>query len=420
MIRSLRRRFILGAMLALAILLVLLNCGIVAGSYWRMERRGDEMLDRLLESPDQSARREHPSERMAAPGQEVPVFGYELPRREPQMAHYVLRVDAEGTILDLDARGVVDLDEAALAAEVSEIVASGTDRGKAGAHKYALRADADGEILLVLLDNSLQLQGLLDTLRMMLVASALGLAGMFVILLPVSRRMVRSYAVNIEKQKQFITNAGHEIKTPVAIIQSNVDALELIQGESKWSRNIRSQVDRLCVLLQELLNLARLDERRTVWTMEAVDLGALVADEVESDRERVSERGLTLCCDLGAGLRVRGSAEGLRQLTHVLLDNAIQYANAGGRIDLRLNRSARRVRLTVRNGVTELPDCPPERLFERFYRADSARTQGAAGCGVGLSAARAIVEAHRGRIFAAYEDGPAVRFTVDLPGERRF
>ena len=98
-----------------------------------------------------------------------------------------------------------------------------------------------------------------------------------------------------------------------------------------------------------------------------------------------------------------------------LLDNAVQYADAGGWIEVKLEKSSRRVRLTLRNSVSRLPDCPPERLFERFYRGDSARTQGTAGCGVGLSAAQSIVEAHKGRIALSYEDAHILRVSVELP-----
>lgn len=415
MIRALRSRFILGAMLALAILLLLLDCGIVTGNYLRMEQRGDQALERLLDSPEQGGRPAPQTENQRGPRDKIPLFGYEIPAHGPQKAYYLVHIDADGK-LDVDARGIVEPDLEALEDEVRQILSTGAERGKAGAYKFALRRLGDGTIRVVLLDNALQLQSLMDLLRTVLIASALGLAAMFVILLPVSKQMVRSYAVNAEKQRQFITNAGHEIKTPVAIIRSNIDAMELIQGENKWSRNIRGQVERLGVLLQELMQLARLDERGALEERVRLDLSALAAEDAEQYRERFAQRDLALRCEIAAGIWIRGSAAGMRQLMHALLDNAAQYADAGGWVELKLERSARRVQLTLRNSVSALPPCPPERLFERFYRGDSARTQGAAGCGVGLSAAQAIAEQHRGRIFVAYEEGPAVRFVLELPG----
>ena len=414
MIRALRRRFILCAMLALAILLLLMNCGVIAGSYFQMERRWDQTLERLMEMPDMGARPEPPMENPREPKEKLALFGYEIPAHGPQEAYYLVRVDADGG-MEVDARGVAEPDEAALREVIDEILASGEAEGKADMYKFALRRMEDGGALVALLDNSAPLQALLGMLGPMMIANALGLLGMFLILLPLSKRMVRSYAVNIEKQKQFITNAGHEIKTPVAIIQSNIDAMELIQGENKWSRNIRGQVTRLRALLNDLLALARLDEGRAEQERTQVELGALVAEEIEAERERCAARGLRLRSEIGEEVRLRGDSRGLGQLVHALLDNAVQYADAGGWIEVRLEKSSRRVRLTLRNSVSRLPDCPPERLFERFYRGDSARTQGTAGCGVGLSAAQSIVEAHKGRIALSYEDAHTLRVSVELP-----
>ena len=414
MIRALRRRFILGAMLALAILLLVMNCGVIAGSYLQMERRLDQTLERLMDSPEPEARPEPPKENPREPKDKIPLFGYEISAHGPQEAYYLVRVEPGGG-MDVDARGVMEVDEAALQQVVCEILATGAEKGKADVYKFALRRREDGGALVVLLDNSAALQAMMNMLRPMMIVNALGLVGMFLILLPLSKRMVRSYAVNVEKQKQFITNAGHEIKTPVAIIQSNIDAMELIQGENKWSRNIRGQVTRLRALLNDLLALARLDEGRAEQKRTQVELGALVAEEIEAERERCAARGLRLRSEIGAEVRLRGDARGLGQLVHALLDNAVQYADAGGWIEVKLGKSSRRVRLTLRNSVSRLPDCPPERLFERFYRGDSARTQGTAGCGVGLSAAQSIVEAHRGRIALSYEDAHTLRVSVELP-----
>ena len=413
MIRTLRRRFILGAMLALAILLLLLNCGVIVSSYLRLESGWSQTLERLMSQPlEPGGRLEAP--RADAPRDRLWLFGYEIPARGARETYYLVRVDADGG-MDVESRGIAEPDEAAVAEAVGEILASGAERGKAGMFKFALRRAEDGGALVALLDNSTPLQSLLGMLRSMLVADLLGLLGMFVILLPLSKRMVRSYARNIEMQKQFITNAGHEIKTPVAIISSNVDAMELIQGENKWSRNIRSQVERLNGLLRDLMELARLDEFRAERRWTQIDLSAMVSEEIEGERERCAQRKLRLRSEIAGNICVRGDERDVRRMVHALVDNAVLYADAGGWIELRLERAGRRARLTLRNSVEELPPCPPEQLFERFYRGDSARTQGTAGCGVGLSAAQSIVEAHRGRISMLYEDAHAVRVSVDLP-----
>lgn len=419
MIRTLRRRFILWAMLALAILLLVLNCAVFVSSYLRMESGWEETLERLMR--DGTERLARPEGFQASAPRDnkgkMTLFGYEIPARGDRDAYYLVRVGSDGG-MDVESKGIAEPDEAAVAAAVAEILASGEEQGKADQFKFALQRTEDGGALVALLDNSMPLQSLMVMLRSMLIADLLGLMGMFVILLPLSKRMVRSYARNMEMQRQFITNAGHEIKTPVAIISSNVEAMELIQGENRWSRNIRSQVERLNGLLRDLMELARLDEFRPERRWTRIDLSAMVAEEIEAERERCAQRNVQLRSGIDGGICIRGDERDVRRMVHALVDNAVQYADAGGWIELRLEQVGRRARLTLRNSVAELPPCPPEQLFERFYRGDSARTQGTAGCGVGLSAAQSIVEAHRGRITMLYEEPLTVRVCVELPEAR--
>lgn len=148
---------------------------------------------------------------------------------------------------------------------------------------------------------------------------------------------------------------------------------------------------------------------------EILDPGALLAAELEAYGEGIAEKGVRLDCDLSAKLRVKASREYMQQLAHVLLDNAVQYVNEGGTIGLHLEKKRRKARILLCNSVDALPDCPPEALFDRFYRGDSARTQSGGGYGIGLSAAQAICEMHGGRISAAYEGEHKVCFTVELP-----
>ena len=160
--------------------------------------------------------------------------------------------------------------------------------------------------------------------------------------------------------------------------------------------------------------MARIDEYSLALPREPVELSALWRMELVPYAERIQERALTLKTELGVELRVRGSREHLQQLAHMLLDNAVQYAGEGGTIELKLEKRRQRARITLYNSVESLPDCPPETLFDRFYRGDGARTQSGGGYGIGLSAARAIAETHRGKIAAEYLDG-GIRFAVELP-----
>ena len=405
MIRSLRRRFILSGMIAFGILLLTLLCGVAVTGWWRMEHSAQTYMQAVLEG--EAPRRDNG----AIPGNPIRRTG---PARNP-MGYYLVTLDGENEAVDVAEKGIWEPDTDAARELAAQAVATGKQTGRLDGYHFLLERDAQGGARLVLLDHSPQLHMLAELERTAALVSLGCMALLFLILLPISARVVRSYAAHIEKQKQFITNAGHDIKTPVAIIMSNVDAMELIQGENKWSRNIRGQTERLNALLQRLLFLARIDEHSVAPATEILDLGALLAAELEAYGEGIAEKGVRLDCDLSARLRVKASREYMQQLAHVLLDNAVQYVNENGTIGLHLEKKRQKARILLRNSVDALPDCPPEALFDRFYRGDSARTQSGGGYGIGLSAAQAICEMHGGRISAAYEGEHRICFTVELP-----
>lgn len=406
--RSLRWRIIGGAMAAFAILLaLLLTIGTAAGCA-RIERSADEILERL--SSDQ------PPHRVNAPSSRF--FGYRLDLRRNEPAWCIVTFNESGERTAQDASRLFDEDTAMLDAYIDAALSADKDEGKVGSCKYRF-FPGDGETRLILLDNSAQLRGLLLALEVAAVLSAVSLAALFLILLPVSARVVRSHSEYLEKQKRFITDAGHEIKTPVAIITSNLDAMELIQGENKWSRNIRAQSERLGELIARLLAMARMDERAVAAKREPLALDALVQQELDAYDELLQTYRLTVHASLDKGATLRGDRESLVQLLHILLDNAAQYAQSDTALVVRLQRKSTRLLLEMTNSVEALPPLSPDALFDRFTRGDPARTQGASSAaghyGVGLSAARAIAELHRGRLIAAYPDAHHVRFLVELP-----
>lgn len=404
MIRALRRRFIFSAMAAFTILLLILVLGITFVSYVQVDARTEAFMQAILEEPRLPAVEAQPPQPPAI----------RMRMMENPIAYYDVRIGPDGMISDISEKGIWEPDMDAVRGYAEQVIASGDANGRIGGYRYRLHALQDGSARLIFMDASPQVHMLWNVLQTTVLLSLTCLALLFLILLPISTRVVRSYARHIEKQKQFITNAGHEIKTPVAIMLSNLDAMELIQGENKWSRNIRSQTDRLSALLQRLLFMSRIDEKSMVLPMQLLHLNSIVEAELETYHPMLAERKLHLHCAPDPQIRLKGNREYLQQMIHMLLDNAVQYANEGGEIRISMEQKRRRVRLLFENTVEALPDCPPEALFDRFYRGDSARTQSSGGYGIGLSAARAIAEMHQGSIGAEYILENAIRFTVDL------
>lgn len=405
--KPLRRRFILGTLASLAVTLaVLLVCIWIAGVE-QMEKRADALLSALLE------------DELELPEQPVPVVldvGYTVPG-QLYPSCYVLHVAQDGTLLESAALGIWGKDEDAPERIAGDILGAEQDAGKLQEYRYGVRTLPDGSMRIVLLDQSVQIRTLYDMFLGGLKVSACCLIVVFFILIPVSDRAVRLYARGVERQKRFMTNAEHEMKTPVAIMQANLDAMELILGENKWSRNIRGQIDRLRALIGQLMLMSRLDETDGTLQKTSIDLSALILQECSSYQERFAQRAIRLDTQIEPGLRIKANGACISQLIHILLDNAAAYAPQGGWARIAVKRHGKRMTLEVSNSVSALPPCPPQMLFERFYRADEARTQKDGGSGIGLSAAKEIVRLHGGRLTAAYEEDHAIRFAAELPLE---
>lgn len=404
MIRMLRRRFIWGAMGAFSILLVLVIGGMIVASYMMLERDSERFLSMMLDNVNGYTQPASPA-----------MFGYEPGERMFPAGFYDIATDATGEIVSVQSRGIVEDAGVSVQNCVAEILRTTGDSGKVGAYKYRVQRNADGSARMILLDNAIALQGLYNMLRGALAVGAVCWILLFCILQPVASKVARSYGRNVERQKQFITNASHEMKTPVAIILANLDALELHGGESRWSANIRAQVGRMSGMLRQLLMMARMDERQLRAQEEQLDFAAVLQNLLTTYDERLEARGLSLVTQVPPSLLLRGNREALEQLLVVLLDNAMQYTNRGGRISIALQSIRGQARLAVENTVDALPDCEPDALFERFYRGDAAHSQSSGGCGIGLSAAQSIVQMHGGHIHASYPQQDVLRIQCELP-----
>lgn len=403
MIRALQKRFVLAAMISLFVLLLILIGGITGASYFSMERTTDMTLEMLCADTPPP---------MPPANDRRPMFGYQIGRDpSPFMNHFTVFVREDHSIAAVDTGFAAAVEEAQISDYVQKAIAAGKPKGKAGAYKYLVTPREGGGSKIVFLDASAQARMLGDTFRAACVISLVCMGLMFVILLMVSRRTVRPIAENMEKQRRFVTDAGHEIKTPLAIIQANTDAMELHLGESKWSGRIREQTLRLDGLMRQLLSLSKTEEG-VAQQLEEVDLSGVVERCAAAFADLDSSKGIHT--EITPRILLRGNKESLEQLVSILLDNAVKYSQDGGVISVKLERMGKKAVLEVRNACDALPEAAPGTLFDRFYRADAARTQKNGGYGIGLSIARAIAEQHRGKIAAFYDDAQTIRFRVEL------
>lgn len=228
-----------------------------------------------------------------------------------------------------------------------------------------------------------------------------------------SKRAVRPFEINSNRQKQFITDASHELKTPLAIISANAEVLQYKGDGNEWTQNIIDQTKHMGKLINQLLVLAKLDEVQEKSEKQEADLKLLLEETIEPFEEVATQKKVTLKLHLEEGVTIRVNREQIAQLVSILIENAAKYVNDGGKIVWRLTKTQHGAVLVVKNTTEkELPDT--KRMFDRFYRSDSSRSSKTGGQGIGLSIAKKIVDSHKGSITAKAGDG-MVTFRVSLP-----
>ena len=228
-----------------------------------------------------------------------------------------------------------------------------------------------------------------------------------------SKRAVRPFEINSNRQKQFITDASHELKTPLAIISANAEVLQYKGDGNEWTQNIIDQTKHMGKLINQLLVLAKLDEVQEKSEKQEADLKRLLEETIEPFEEVATQKKVTLKLHLEEGVTIRVNREQIAQLVSILTENAAKYVNDGGKIVWRLTKTQHGAVLVVKNTTEkELPDT--KRMFDRFYRSDSSRSSKTGGQGIGLSIAKKIVDSHKGSITAKAGDG-MVTFRVSLP-----
>lgn len=410
MIKTLQRKFIVTAMTAISVLLLLLLGTINILNIYYVGNQVDKKLEMISQNEG------NPDNIPMAPGDMPPRKPYGMKNDYDTFMSsnfFVVRFDRNGDIVYSDVSRISSVSEEE-AKELAEKVYTQNDlSGKIDSFEYMVRDSRMGfGKVVVFLDTS---GDIYSYIRVLFLSAAIGIACwllMLLFLILLSKRAIRPIAENMEKQKQFVTNAGHEIKTPIAIIQSNTEAMELYNGENKWSKNIKEQTVRLNELMKNLLTLARMDESSTNLIQSDFSFSQLLADHIECFGETLELRRITLQTSIQPMISFRANQEHITQLISALMDNTVKYTNEGGNVFVSLEGNDKRIKLQFKNTCQQLPPDPPDKLFDRFYRADEARTQKNGGYGIGLSVAQSITETYKGRISAEYENGNTIVFTI--------
>lgn len=402
MTKTLKRRFIIFTMTAVTCLLVFLVCAINGLNWMMLERQSNMLLETLVQADGAFQKMDF---------NHLPPFSGPLDMDKMRASRFfIVQSDSNGNIVDINIDQISAIDGESAKSYALKVLKTEKASGRIDEYKFAIKQVGQNK-LTFFMDTSEQS----DSFRMVLSASTVIAVLCWVIVLIIviflSGKVIRPVLVGMEKQKQFITNAGHEMKTPLAIIQSNNDTMALIHGENKYNVHIRNQTKRLNVLMTNLLTLAKLDEEIPLPT-ETVNISDVVSELIPVYEEEAQMRNLKFHVQIEPDIVIQTNKDSFRQMLTILLDNALKYTLDNGSVHLLLAKDGKHIQIVEENTCDPSLEPNPERMFERFYRGDTARTQkkDSSGYGIGLSAARAICENFGGKLTAEYSSSESIRF----------
>ena len=278
------------------------------------------------------------------------------------------------------------------------------DEGYIGNYIYKVRKIGLNGKEVTLIESEDTINRLKTTIIVSIVIGILGLIIVYIIAKRISKTIVKPVEDSFEKQKQFVSDASHELKTPLAVIEANADVLQDKVGENKWITYIQKEVQSMNKLVNDLLVLARMENTNTELNQK-FDLSKEVQMEVSSFESMIYEKKIELETNISEGIEFNGDKEDIKHIISIILDNAIKHTEENGKIIVNTLKEKSDIKIEIKNQGEPIPEEEREKIFERFYRVDKARNRNEKRYGLGLSIAKGIVEKYNGNIYATSKDG---------------
>ena len=315
---------------------------------------------------------------------------------------------SNGEVSDVNLEHVAALSYDDAAKFAAQILKEGSDRGmriiSGRSYDYLVRDLGANGKLVVVLDTTRLYTSTVAMVRFSVYVGLIMLGLFFVMVSVLSRRVLKPIIDNIESQKQFITNASHELKTPIAIISANTEVIEMTSGETEWTKSIRNQTGRLTGLINRLIALAKLQEYGQTQLCQIN--ASMVTKEVASSFQPVLEQqGKEYKYEVEEGIFIEAEERSYHELVSILLDNAAKYCDENGRVEVMAQKKGKALQLSVSNSFAEGEGVDYSRFFERFYRQDESHNSEKKGYGIGLAMASEMVRQFKGKISVSYRDG---------------
>lgn len=415
MIKRLRKKFIIVTTCSVLAVLVLIVGIINIVNYANVVRNSDQIVMLLKDGggtfsggngkPEENI---HPPEGDFNHNPQRPMS----PETPFETRYFTVVLDESGSVKTVNTDKIVSVNQTQAADYAVKLYHKNKQTGFYDNYRYGTKTVGENDTMYIFVDCTRELTSFKT---FMLISFAVGLAAFIAVFLLVfflSGKVMKPIAESYAKQKRFITDASHEIKTPLTVISADTEVLEMQGTSNEWTESIKDQVKRLTSLTEKLVFLARMDEESQ--TLKATDfsLSDAVEETVKPFYAVAATKGLTLVGNIQKNVSYCGDETLLRQLVSLLIDNALKYSDENGQVKVLLKKTVNKIQLAVSNPAKDLHG-DLSILFERFYRNDKSRNLETGGHGIGLSVAKAIVEAHKGKISACGENGTVV-FTVTL------
>lgn len=401
---KLRKKFIYFSVGIISVVILAIMAFVNVANFYNLKHSSDELLKTLIENngvmPSFAVVNENADEKKT------------LYLKNFSNRFFTVRTDNQKNIVTVNTDDVFFTSASDAVDYAKEVLAKGKHSGYYKGFKYMVENTDKGKLIAfvdVVKDFDVFYSNLGNSVIISLLV--LGLVTFFSYVL--SKKAVAPMVQAYEKQNAFITDASHELKTPLAIIKTSADVLEMEGGESKWTGNIHKQVNRLNGLIGNLISLTKLDESDDLDKMD-FSFSDVLNDCITDVKDYALSLDKNIVTDIEDGISFKGNEKLIRQVIGILLDNAIKYAKENSDINVRLTKQNKKIVFTVENEADNLEIKNYNVLFERFYRADSSRNSKTGGYGIGLSIAQSIVLKHKGKISADSFDGERIVFTVKL------
>ena len=428
MVQKLRKRFILVAMLSTLIVLLSMIGGMNILNFHKLKSQADTMTRMICENDGKFPQSKNNNEPAPAPDDnKTPpeknnpdntnppkIPNGQMDAETPFSTRYFsVKVNNKGTITDSNLESIASVTTDDLDSYISAIKSKKSDTGFYRQFRYK-KYTADSYTLYIFVDCNQSLSTFKNTLFTSLLMSGIGFIAVLILVIIFSKIVLRPVVQSYQKQRQFITDAGHELKTPLTIIDANIEVIEMENGESQWTKSIQNQIARLTTMVQQFITLSKMEEKNANFHKTHLPLNTILTESLEPFEVIFSSKNIEINTSLEKEAFVSGDEKLVRQLFEILIDNAAKYATENSIFKISVKRKGRKNIIVFENESDNIFEGNLDMLFDRFYRTDASRNSSTGGSGIGLSVAKTIVSLHGGTIHAKSDDGECIQIIITM------